>query len=179
GAAPRALGEAPAQHEAKRPLLDRAIEIERALEDPLELEERVVRQDLTIRDERLEGGRSGPESLLTVARGELDLGGRGHDRSALHVVIEVALHAEHEVAEAAGPRSRAGALPVGERDDHLHLVAGAEALLVDELAAVQARSAERRSVGEDRLVLGIRLLGHHRARQVQLAAGPRVVSAER
>ncbi len=138
------------------------------------LEEGVARQDPAPGEERLEHRGALAQALVLVAGGQDHLAAEADDVAARQVAVDRVLVADGDVADAAGAAAARG-VDAGQRHGDLHHPHGAEALLVEEL---QLRRLVVGADGEDRLVLGERLLGEQRPRQVELAARPARVVAE-
>src|SRR5690606_38703583 len=177
-AAPWSLGPRPPDDRAPEALVLCAFPVERELRAGLELDERIRGQDLAQRDEGFEDRGAGAEAVVLVTRGQDDLAGDAEDRADGEAVEQRELDAERDVALAAGPVAGV-ALAHAERHRELPLVARAEPLLVDELVHPRAGTLDGEDGREDELVFRVRLLGDLRARQVELAARPPVIAAER
>lgn len=105
------------------------------------------------------------------------LGAQAEDRAAPQVVVNGVLVAERQVAQVEAAPGAAAAVFDRHRDlDH---PPRPEPLLVQELRLRAPAAVRVGEHGDDDLVLGERLLGEQRPRQVELAPGPGVVDAER
>jgi len=94
-------------------------------------------------------------------------------------VAERVLDPDAEIAGSALPAGRLAEICAGDRQANLDLIDRAEALFPEELVGQRVRSFADHGRGNDGLVLGVGLLGEQRARQVELAARPTCIRAER
>ena len=127
----------------------------RELETRLEVQKAVSREDLAEGDERFQDGDAVPETPIPVSGGDDDFAGGAEDRAALQAVEQHPLVGEGHVPDPAVPVSRR--LSEAERQEHLDLVPGTEALFVEELARDLARLAAVPAEGQYVLVFRKRL----------------------
>ena len=92
-------------------------------------------------------------------------------RAGPHAGVHRALERERQVAEPSPPPARGILLEIDRRDE-LDLASRPDAVFVDQVVSDGLLAATRERRHPDGLVLGKRLFGEERARQIQVAARP-------
>src|SRR6185503_1513836 len=136
------------------------------------------RQDLTEQRGWFKDREAVTESGTLLPRRHDELAVDAQDPAVFKARVQRAFEGDRDVAQAAAP-SRVGVLLHVDWDRQLELVTDAEPLFVDDLAADRLLSGGGEGGGEDRLVFRKTLLDEERPRQVQIAARPCRVVAER